>query len=117
MEDFERKFILAAARGHTFLLKRYIKAGVGINAVHKHKYSRGTTAINIAAYCGRKGAVKYLLTQNPDLEISDTEEDTPLTSAVKAGHFEIAQILLDAGANPAHTNQDGLCVQKMVGQG
>lgn len=43
----------------------------------------------------------------PDLDAADAEGETALMHAVREGHDEIVEMLLEAGADPDHQNQRG----------
>lgn len=60
----------------------------------------GETPLMTAAYNGEKGEVYELIEQGEDLEARDEEGSTALAYAVFSGDNEVAQILLDAGADP-----------------
>lgn len=49
--------------------------------------------------------VKLLIEKGANVNIEDFEKDTPL---YVAENVEIAQLLLDNGADPKHTNEDGI---------
>ncbi len=51
--------------------------------------------------------VKHLLTSGTDIEILDTDGDTPLMNAVFAGSVEVTRVLLDYGADVNAVAEDG----------
>jgi ankyrin repeat protein len=53
----------------------------------------------MAARWGHVEMVKYLLSQNVDINKAGATWATPLAWAKKRGHTEIEKILTDAGAN------------------
>lgn len=61
-------------------------------------------ALYIACRNGRREIVEFLLTKNPDLNFKAFAGGTPLHWAYFGGSAEIVQLLLDAGANPAATD-------------
>jgi Zn-dependent protease with chaperone function len=61
---------------------------------------QGETPLMTATFKGDVEEVKALLIENPDLEARDAEGSTALSYAVLSGENEIAQVLLDAGADP-----------------
>lgn len=66
----------------------------------------GTTLFNpdatliTAVMDQNKRQVKRLIRNGADLEVSNQKETTPLILAAKTDQFRIAEILLNAGANP-----------------
>ena len=53
-------------------------------------------------FAGEKDVLLVLLEEGASLNIADTNGNTPLLLAVKAGNLQMVQILLHAGANPYH---------------
>jgi ankyrin repeat protein len=73
------------------------------------KYSQGIpkqmTGLHLAAYFGVDDAVQFLLScYSPD--IRDSYSQTPLHWASREGHLEVAQLLLDKGADVKATNSN-----------
>jgi ankyrin repeat protein len=67
------------------------------------------TALLLAARDGRLNAARALLVAGADVnQRSAGDNSTPLVMAIINGHFDIAQFLLDHGADPNAANQDGL---------
>ena len=65
-----------------------------------HMDSRQRTLLHTAASNGDLGVVRALLcTQNINLDILDKDECTPLCIALRDSHFEMAQVLIEAGAD------------------
>ena len=60
---------------------------------------KGQTALHFAVIAGNIFMVKLLLQHNSLLDIQDHEGKTPLFCAVEKNHVEIADLLLQAGAN------------------
>lgn len=76
-----------------------------------HQYTRGQTALYVAAQIGREDYVKALLDM-PDgsdaTEISETVHNwTPLFIACANGHLEIVKLLLQVGANQMKLDDQG----------
>ena len=69
----------------------------------------GMTALLVAARDGHKDSVAAMLDAGGDInQISDTDHATALTLALINGHYDLAQFLLDRGANPRLATTDGL---------
>ena len=60
----------------------------------------GTTSLILAAGNGHLEVCKRLLVNKPLLEAKNEAGQTPLFCAVADDHFEVAQLLLEAGADP-----------------
>ncbi len=68
----------------------------------------GLTALLVAARDGRINAVNAFLDAGSDVnQASDTDHATPLILAVINGHYDLAKVLLDRGANPRLATTDG----------
>jgi len=69
----------------------------------------GMTALLVAARDGQSGAVSALLDAGGDInQISDTDHATPLILALINGHYDLAQLLLERGADPKLATSDGV---------
>jgi ankyrin repeat protein len=91
-----------------------VKDAYGFTAADRKKRVFGTTqfggltALLVAARDGQINAVKAFLDAGGDVnQTSDTDHATPLILAVINGHFDLAKVLLDRGANPKLANTDG----------
>lgn len=68
----------------------------------------GLTALMVAARDGRINAVKAFLDAGVDMnQRSDTDHATPLILAIINGHYDLAKVLVDRGANPRLATTDG----------
>jgi hypothetical protein len=68
----------------------------------------GLTALLVAARDGQVNAVNAFLDAGVDVNrTSDTDHATPLILAVINGHYDLAKVLLDRGANPRSATTDG----------
>jgi ankyrin repeat protein len=68
----------------------------------------GLTALLVAARDGQINAVNALLDAGGDVnQTSDTDHATPLILAVISGHYDLAKVLLDRGADPRLATTDG----------
>lgn len=68
----------------------------------------GLTALLVAARDGQSNAVNALLDAGGDVnQTSDTDHATPLILAVISGHYDLAKVLLDRGADPRLATTDG----------
>lgn len=78
-----------------------ITYGANINMVDKLK----KTSLHYAVIANKKGALKFLLEERPDLELRTREGDTALYIATTQGSEESVSLLLKAGAQD--TKVDG----------
>ncbi len=71
--------------------------------------SDGFTPLGLAAFFGYADIVTFLLAKgaNPNLASKNEQRVTPLHSAVAAGHFDIAGVLLENGAKVNVQQEDG----------
>lgn len=92
-----------------------VKDAYGFTAADRKKRVYGTqqiggmTAMLVAARDGQKETVAALLDAGDNInQTSDTDHATPLILALINGHYDLAQILLDRGADPKLATSDGL---------
>lgn len=91
------------------------KDAYGFTAADRKKRVYGTqqiggmTALLVAARDGQKEAVLALLDAGDSInQTSDTDHATPLILALINGHYDLAQALLEQGADPKLATSDGL---------
>ena len=119
----------AAFYGHPAAVKSLVEAGADVNAINSGGYSPllsamaggqteivqilidhgadpdvttrdGQTALMLAAQSSHRELTESILSRNPDLEIADSYGRTALLlTARESGNAEIAELLIDAGAN------------------
>lgn len=68
----------------------------------------GNTALHIAAKHGRGEAVDDIIDVYSDIDSTNHKDLSPLQAAAMAGHFTIAKVLIEKGANPSVACKDGL---------
>eukprot|EP00026_Physarum_polycephalum_P000268 Phypoly_transcript_00268.p1 GENE.Phypoly_transcript_00268~~Phypoly_transcript_00268.p1 ORF type:complete len:1752 (+),score=258.40 Phypoly_transcript_00268:72-5258(+) len=66
------------------------------------------TPLHYACIKGSETCVEYLLNQGATVDVKDKSSETPLFLAVRNGHRDIAEKLLDYGANPEVSNVLGI---------
>ncbi|KAI9365638.1 kinase-like domain-containing protein [Pilaira anomala] len=92
---------VAAGDGQLDRVKELVESGVDVNSHDQFGY----TAMHAAVSYGQLDIVKYLLEKGANVNIEDFEKDTPLYVAETV---EMAQLLLDHGADPKRVNEEGL---------
>ena len=81
---------LVCQNGHEGVVRLLVEeANAEVNKVN----GKNQTPINIAAYAGHLGVVRFLLSKGADCTIKDQWGDTPLASARAKGHAEVAALL------------------------
>ena len=118
--------VVAASEGHLSIVQDLILAQANVDAVSGRRYALESaagkgfgsivslllqygaqvdacgldgTALHQASYHGDMGMVTELLDHGADPEIVDGSYGGPLQAAVIGGHYQIAELLLDRGAN------------------
>ncbi len=96
--------MVVAAKGHDRAAQLLLDAGADINAADIYLW----TPLHRATYENRVSVVRILLGHNDvDLRRQDDHGATALHHAAAGGHREIAQILVDAGADPQQVDLSG----------
>lgn len=68
----------------------------------------GVHGLHFAAYYGMTDVVISLLDSEPNVDVKDCMDTTPLMYAVSAGHANVVRILVKAGADPGLSCRRGL---------
>jgi ankyrin repeat protein len=89
-----------AYKGDTVRIDSLLSRGENVN----QKDINGWTALKVAVKKGRSKTVAYLLRHKADPNLADNEKMTPLMEACIHNHYNIANLLLETGANPNQTN-------------
>ena len=102
-------YLYAGAHGRTDILKMTLAAGADLKSLNRY----GGTALIPACHYGHVDVVKVLLTTAIDIDHVNRLGWTALLEAVILGdggpaHIEIVQLLVDAGANLAIADRDGV---------
>jgi len=88
----------AVQAGDADVVDRLLENGAEIDAVHPTYHD--ATALMIAAGDNEVELVQRLLAAGAGVNLGDKNGDTALNWAVYSGHYETAQLLLEAGADP-----------------
>jgi len=108
----------ASSWGHEDLIKVLFKHGAGLEVTRKGiGLSAGFTALHIAARDNRQGVVHLLLECGADINAQDDAGRTPLLHALKHGHRDVAEFLLEKGADARlfEPSSPPLCVASFLG--
>ncbi|EQC28010.1 hypothetical protein SDRG_14282 [Saprolegnia diclina VS20] len=96
----EKNIWVSASDGDMDAVKAYLAAGVSVDAQDENGY----TPLQAAVSYNQTELVAYLLAQGAKVSLGDNDDETPL-------HFcesvEVAELLLDAGADLNVKNADG----------
>ena len=93
----------ALGKGRRQHLVRMLASGANPNVCVS-----GASVLNLSAVSGDLEETRMLLDGGalPDRPL-DSGGGSPLLAALQAGHFDVAALLLDRGANPLHTTDGG----------
>ena len=94
----------ACNHGLIDIVKMLVEAGAGVRAADNN----GDTFLILAAYHGSTDTVRYFLCL-PEIELNHRADDnkTALLCAVEENHTDIAQLLIDAGADMDTKDNEG----------
>ena len=96
----------ACESGALDVVKKLVRAGAGVCVTDNN----GRTCLTLAVYsnCGHTETVRYLVGL-PEVDVNhrDGDNNTALHWAVEQNHTDIAQLLIDAGADIEMKNCDG----------
>jgi len=99
-------FMMACAEGHTAVAQLLLDSGANVNRRYATGSSQGQignqTALSLSANRGHLDVCRLLIERDADMEVVSDSGYTPLMWALVNGSSEeAAELLLDAGANPA----------------
>uniref|UniRef100_A0A0N5AJ31 ANK_REP_REGION domain-containing protein n=1 Tax=Syphacia muris TaxID=451379 RepID=A0A0N5AJ31_9BILA len=89
--------MLAAMNGHSAATRLLLERGSDINA---HIETNRNTALTLACFQGRTEVVRLLLEYNANVEHRAKTGLTPLMEAANGGYVDVAEKLLNHGADP-----------------
>ncbi|KAK4509862.1 uncharacterized protein ATC70_007166 [Mucor velutinosus] len=92
---------VAAGDGQIDRVRELLESGIAVDGHDQFGY----TAMHAAVSYNQIEMVKLLIEKGANVNIEDFEKDTPL---YVAENVEMAQLLLDNGADPKHINEDGI---------
>ncbi|KAL3081258.1 hypothetical protein niasHS_012362 [Heterodera schachtii] len=103
-----------AKKGDFALCKFLVENGANVN--QKTTVSSQVTPLLIACAEGHLQIVKLLVEEgNADIEVADSDGDTPLILALMKHNFKIARYLCDKGARTDRPNNAGLTPHRLIG--
>jgi ankyrin repeat protein len=97
----ESPLMLAALKGLTELCQQLIARGADVN-------KPGWTPLHYAATNGHLAVMSLLLEEHAYIDAASPNETTPLMMAAHYGTPEAVKLLLEAGADPSLSNDQGL---------
>jgi ankyrin repeat protein len=103
----------AAAEGHADVIELLIEHGadLSLSSMASTKPERrpagGMTALLFAARQGKIDAARALIDGGADVNQTGADHTSPLLIAVVNGHYELASLLLEHGANPSIADDSG----------
>ena len=100
-------FVTAAENGDLNELKRFISID---STVINKKYKGDTAIMKLSRQCNGFNVIKFLIENGAninDKEVRDEIDQTPLIVAAQGGCKDIVEMLLQAGANIEHRNDQG----------
>jgi len=97
----------AAMTGDTVELAAALTAGGRLDSLDTRRTPNGRLALNWAAINNRGNAIRFLLAHGAAIEGTNITGFTALHHAAEAGSLDAARVLLAAGADPAHRNNEG----------
>ena len=124
-EDEETCLHLAARNGHEIIVDLLLEQTFG-RQLRDQVSKSGHTALHFAAWFGHAGVAATLLPRRPgqgflraitsftepepvvdEVNVKDAKDNTPLHLAAERDHTAIMELLLDRGAAPELTNEEG----------
>ncbi|HLF12198.1 MAG TPA: ankyrin repeat domain-containing protein [Gammaproteobacteria bacterium] len=103
----------AAAEGHTEVVRLLIARGADLSfsssasTKPERRPAGGMTALLFAARQGKIDTARALVEGGADINQTGADNTSPLLIAIVNGHYELASMLLDHGANPSLAASNG----------
>ena len=111
VQEFAAKLFDLARAGDETLLE-YIDHGVAVDLANQD----GNTFLMLAAYAGHAGLVRGLVARGADVDKQNARGQAPLAGAIFKKEDEVAEALLEAGADPYAGTPDAVSTARMFGR-
>ena len=98
----------AAMSGDTVAIARALTDGAKVDSLDLRRNPNGRRALNWAAWYDRVPAIRLLVARGATIDAANHTGFTPLHHAAENGSAAAATALLEAGADPAMPNGQGL---------
>lgn len=92
------EFFNAASEGDVERLEAALLPSLNVNALEADRL-QGRAALHMAAQTGSVQAIQFLLTHGAEVNLRNSEYETPLHEAAFYAHPEAIKVLLDAGSH------------------
>jgi uncharacterized protein len=107
-QDAQARLWDAAVAGDTAAIRKAVNDGARVDSLDLRANPNGRYALNWAVWNNRVPAVKLLIELKAPLEKENLTGFTALHHAAESGSLEAARVLVEAGADPDHTNGSGM---------
>ena len=103
----------AAAEGHSEVVKLLIDRGADLSfssaasTKPERRPAGGMTALLFASRQGKVDAARALLDGGADVNQTGADNTSPLLIAIVNGHYDVASLLIERGANPSIADSNG----------
>ena len=105
-DDFGETPLVAAVKAcNSAVVSRLLALGADANA--RNELDDRDSALHYACLEGDLPIVRILLAEGAEVNAQNQQKMTPLIYALQAGHVEVAQLLLSAGADPTLRDRTG----------
>lgn len=98
-EQWGTPLAVAISFDHMEIFTELISAGASVNGVQDAPSLLSVPPLVLAAYCGRRNIMEFLLKKGADIDRSVLSLGSPLVVAMQRNHWESAELLIASGAD------------------